>query len=110
MTALVGRDLELAELWTRPTNPVHALSEKQGRLVAGGQRVIVVCWHPSTAEISQDFSALKLEPFLEPRAFLIWNRREMTTENSIKISGRGEQRLVVNRRRMRSTTRKIVTP
>jgi hypothetical protein len=39
-------------------------------LFADGRRAIseldVVRWHPRTAEISRDFTALKLEPFLEP--------------------------------------------
>jgi hypothetical protein len=40
----------------------------------------VVHRHPKTAEISRDFMALKLEPFLEPRAFWIWNRKQVTTK------------------------------
>jgi hypothetical protein len=40
-----------------------------------------------TAEILRDFTALKLEP----RAFWIWNRKQMTTKNTIEINGRGDR-------------------
>jgi hypothetical protein len=38
--------------------------------------ILVVRWHPRAAEISRDFFALKLEPFLEPRAAETWNRKQ----------------------------------
>jgi hypothetical protein len=45
-------------------------------LTTSGQRFIRL--HPRTAETSPDFTALELEPFLEPRAFWTWNRKQET--------------------------------
>src|ERR1700676_3584825 len=51
-----------------PTMPDHRLSLQ------------IVRRHPRTAEILRDFPALKLEPFLEPRASWTWNRKQVTRE------------------------------
>jgi len=40
--------------------------------------------HPRTAETSPDFTALELEPFLEPRAFCIWNRGQVRMKKPYK--------------------------
>jgi hypothetical protein len=46
-------------------------------LVVAGNHRFIVRRHPRTTEISRDFPALKLEAFLEPRAFSTWNRRRI---------------------------------
>jgi hypothetical protein len=71
-------DRSIARSSDRAPAPARAVARN---LAVGGRLPVhVVRWHPRTAEISRDFTALKLEPFLEPRAFCIWNRKQVATK------------------------------
>ena len=56
--------------YQRPTAEQASAVPKYDFIV--GEVVCVVRWHPRKAEISRDFSALKLDPNWTPEAGLAW--------------------------------------